>query len=141
MLSYTILTQLSSACCLELVASGRSHPELFLTRAAHSVQDQWATIHITSCAILIREASATGPSIVATFRIIANVQGNARGKICTPNLVSLAGPLHKVIGNGPANNDQSLCYAGGQRSMFQLAFEDPLRTHRVIVFTLTVIND
>jgi hypothetical protein len=45
--SYTILHQLSSAACgLELealVAPGRSHPGLFLTPAAHSIQDQWAT--------------------------------------------------------------------------------------------------
>jgi len=25
-----------------LIVSGRSHPELFLTHAEHSVQDQWA---------------------------------------------------------------------------------------------------
>ena len=87
------------------MAPGRSHPGLFLTLPRIASKTNGPLIHITSNAILIREASATGPSIVATFRIIANVQGNAMGKICTPNLVSLAGPLHKVIGNGPANND------------------------------------
>jgi len=42
---------------------------------------------------------------------------------------------------GPANNDQSLCYAGGERPYLQFTFGVPLRTHRVLVFISTVIND
>src|SRR5210317_228652 len=75
----------------------------------------------TSCAILIREASATGPSIVATFRIIANVQGNARGKICTPNLVSLAGPspFSEAVTNNACKSTRQAC-AMVQQMMIEL---------------------
>ena len=36
---------------------------------------------------------------------------------------------------GPANNDQSLCYAGGYRPRFQVTFGDPFTAHRVIVLS------
>ena len=58
MLSYTILTQLSSACCLELEA-------------------------FTRCASGPGNSAHHGVTHIATLRIIANVQGNARGKMWT----------------------------------------------------------
>ena len=56
--SYTILTQLSSACCLELEA-------------------------FTRCASWPGNSAHHGVTHIATLRIIANVQGNARGKMWT----------------------------------------------------------
>ena len=56
--SYTILTQLSSACCLELAA-------------------------FTRCASWPGNSAHHGVTHIATLRIIANVQGNARGKMWT----------------------------------------------------------
>ena len=80
--SYTILHQLSSAACgLELealVAPGRSHPGLFLTLPRIASKTSGPQF-IYQAAILAKEHRQTWSNIVATLRIVANVQGNARG--------------------------------------------------------------
>ena len=104
-------------------------------------------------AILAKERRQAWSNIVATLRIIANVQGNARGRygrlvgqyvisrsLFIPARVYLQARDQQIIQvNGPVPLFTwfSRCAGRGQRSMFQLTFGVPLRTHPGIVFKLT----
>ena len=106
-----------------LVAAGRSHPALYLTRAAHSVQDQWATNYsYHQPRFLIRELSAAGgnPTPAETIGCRTEVQREADldAGICiisrppstlcqfTHHLSLYIRAPGKDIKARPANNDQ-----------------------------------
>src|SRR5210317_1920521 len=77
------------------------------------------------------------------FRSLIRSREMLIGKICTPNLVSLAGPIQLpgfTSSLGPANNDQSLCYVGGRTHSSFVAIPIWIATY-VIVFISTVNND
>ena len=68
-----------AACRLKLVAPGRSHPGLFLTLPRIASKTSGPQF-IYQAAILAKERRQLGPIVVATLRIIANVQGNVRDR-------------------------------------------------------------
>ena len=96
--------------------------------------------------------TARGMSYGRLFIIISRTNASYDGGIFLTGINQILGPhqslativlvfILTVKNIGPANNDQSLCYAGYQRRSLQLAFGTSLRDHRVIVFIFTVNND
>ena len=86
--------------------------------------------------------------VLITLFVSLSACKNDQKPIQLPGFTSSLGPANNVRllptrtrGDPFRCYDQSLCYAGGERPYLQFTFGVPLRTHRVLVFISTVIND
>jgi hypothetical protein len=115
---------------------------LFLSSKLDAWRSLLEAYSFHQAAILAKERRQAWSNIVATLRIIANVQGNARGRY--GRLVgqyvisrSLFIPARVYLQARDQQITISRCAGRGQRPYLQLTFEVPLRTHPGIVFKLT----